>query len=57
VDKLVSSGVFILDCYTEIFLWVGRKSAGEVRSAGMTIAQAISKKLQYVQSMHACCDC
>ena len=39
----MTSGVFILDCDTEIFVWVGRKSSMAARLAAMQVAQRFVK--------------
>mmetsp|Transcript_21447 Transcript_21447/g.31082 ORF Transcript_21447/g.31082 Transcript_21447/m.31082 type:complete len:2204 (-) Transcript_21447:122-6733(-) len=40
-SMLDTKGVFILDYNEEVYVWMGRKSAGELRLAGMTVAKAL----------------
>jgi len=38
---LETKGVYILDCYTDVFIWIGRKSTRLVRAAAIKLAQEI----------------
>jgi len=38
---LETKGVYILDCYTDVFIWIGRKSTRLVRAAALKLAQEI----------------
>ncbi|XP_020611337.1 protein flightless-1 homolog isoform X2 [Orbicella faveolata] len=38
---LETKNVYILDCHTEIFVWIGRKSARLVRAAAMKLSQEL----------------
>jgi len=47
---LETKGVYILDCYTDVFVWIGRKSTRLVRAAALKLAQemnAILKRPDY----------
>ena len=37
-DLLITNGVFILDCYTDLFVWVGKKSTRLVRAAALKLS-------------------
>ncbi|XP_074638252.1 protein flightless-1 homolog [Acropora palmata] len=41
VKMLDSKNVYILDCQSEIFVWIGRKSARLVRAAAMKLSQEL----------------
>jgi len=43
---LETKGVYILDCYTDVFIWIGRKSTRLVRAAAMKLAQEIHAVLK-----------
>jgi len=36
---LETKGVYILDCCTDVFIWIGRKSTRLVRAAALKLAQ------------------
>ncbi|ESN93094.1 hypothetical protein HELRODRAFT_96186 [Helobdella robusta] len=38
---LDTKGVFILDCYTDVFIWIGRKSSRLERAAALKLSQEI----------------
>lgn len=40
-DLLDSRGVYILDCYTDIFVWMGRKSTRLVRTAAVKLSTSL----------------
>jgi len=43
---LETKGVYILDCYTDVFIWIGRKSTRLVRAAALKLAQEIHAVLR-----------
>lgn len=40
-DALESQGVYLLDCDEDVYVWMGKGSAAELRVAGVTIAKAL----------------
>lgn len=40
-NLLDSRGVYILDCYTDIFVWIGRKSTRLVRTAALKLSSSL----------------
>ena len=67
-EMLNTKSVFILDCYTDLFVWVGKKSTRLVRAAALklsselfamlirfkTISQILLKMLNSGQSLLWC---
>jgi hypothetical protein len=45
-DILDSKGVYILDCYTDIFVWIGRKSTRLVRTAALKLSSSLEAMIQ-----------
>ncbi|KAA0202906.1 hypothetical protein HAZT_HAZT000741 [Hyalella azteca] len=43
---LVTKNVFILDCYCDVFVWIGRKSTRLVRAAALKLSQELLKMIQ-----------
>ena len=43
---LDTKGVFIFDCYTDVFIWIGRKSTRLVRAAALKLSQEIHAMLK-----------
>jgi len=43
---LETKGVYILDCHTDVFIWIGRKSTRLVRAAALKLAQEINAMLK-----------
>ena len=42
---LVTRNVFILDCYCDVFVWIGRKSTRLVRAAALKLSQELLKMI------------
>jgi len=42
---LDTKSVYILDCYSDVFIWIGRRSARLVRAAALKLAQELSEFL------------
>lgn len=42
---LVSTNVYILDCYTDVFVWLGRKSSRLARNAALKLAEELFSML------------
>ncbi|XP_077979602.1 protein flightless-1 homolog isoform X2 [Glandiceps talaboti] len=40
-DLLLTKGVYILDCHSDVFVWIGRKSSRLVRAAALKLSQEI----------------
>jgi hypothetical protein len=40
-ELLDTKGVYILDCYTDIFVWIGRKSTRLVRTAALKLSSSL----------------
>jgi len=43
---LDTKGVFILDCHTDVFIWIGRKSTRLVRAAALKLSQEVHAMLK-----------
>lgn len=43
---LVTKNVFILDCYCDVFVWIGRKSTRLVRAAALKLSQELLRMIQ-----------
>jgi Gelsolin repeat len=43
---LDTKGVFILDCYSDVFVWIGRKSARLIRAAALKLSQEVHAMLK-----------
>uniref|UniRef100_A0A2P2I1Y5 Protein flightless-1-like n=1 Tax=Hirondellea gigas TaxID=1518452 RepID=A0A2P2I1Y5_9CRUS len=48
---LITKNVFILDCYCDVFVWIGRKSTRLVRAAALKLSQELLKMI--VRPSHA----
>ena len=44
-DLLETKEVYILDCYTDLFVWFGRKSSAAIRSAALKLSLSIKDKI------------
>lgn len=42
---LDTKGVYILDCWSEVFIWIGRKSPRLVRAAALKLGQELCSML------------
>jgi hypothetical protein len=40
-ELLETKGVYILDCYSDIFVWIGRKSTRLVRTAALKLSSSL----------------
>ncbi|CAL8305854.1 unnamed protein product [Merluccius merluccius] len=49
---LDTKGVYILDCWSDVFIWIGRKSPRLVRAAALKLGQEICSMLH--RPKHAC---
>ncbi|TNN56812.1 Protein flightless-1 [Liparis tanakae] len=49
---LDTTGVYILDCWSDVFIWIGRKSPRLVRAAALKLGQEICSMLH--RPKHAC---
>ena len=47
-DMLESTFTYILDCETEIFIWVGKKSDWESKASGIMLADVRLSEPRYV---------
>lgn len=43
---LITKNVFILDCFCDVFVWIGRKSTRLVRAAALKLSQELLKMIQ-----------
>ena len=52
-DLLDTKGVYILDFNDEVYVWLGKNSAGELRKAGATVARALVQhsKAEWVEAV------
>ena len=46
---LQSNSVYILDCHSDVFIWIGRKSTRLVRAAALKLSQEICAMLKRPQ--------
>ena len=44
-DHLLTKNVYILDCYTDVFVWVGKKSTRLVRAAALKLSSELFSML------------
>lgn len=49
---LDTKGVYILDCWSDVFIWIGRKSPRLVRAAALKLGQEVCSMLH--RPKHAC---
>ena len=44
-NLLLTRGVYILDCYSDVFVWIGKKSTRLVRAAALKLSAEICAML------------
>ena len=47
-ELLVSKSVYILDCFTDVFVWMGQKSTRLVRAAALKLSSGLATNSSFV---------